>query len=96
MKRSLFHREISIGHIVSDVSQSGFECSAMIELLPVFEQYKPMFEFFDDENNDPDKHLPFTEEWLEGWSMENHEGEIQDISFPAFYKNYTAISWRWG
>jgi hypothetical protein len=92
---NLFHRGKTVG-TVSDVKKTGFEYSAEISLLPIFEQYKPMFEFFDDENNNPDENLPFTEEWLEGWSMDNNEGTVQDISFPAFYKNYSVISWRWG
>ena len=50
----------------------------MVELLPVFEQYKPMFEFFDDENNDTDKNLPFTEEWLEA----DKRKYVRDYSLP--------------
>jgi hypothetical protein len=79
-------RLASLAHTVSTKlghQPDGMGCCADIQLLPAAEQYKPIFEFLIDEEP------PFSEEWLNGWEMEDNGGKKQDIFTPCIDNNYT-------
>lgn len=89
----LFHRSKLIGEI-KNVEYSDMWFAGNIELLPAAEPFKPLFDFLiDEERNHEDP--PFNEETLEGWSIEDDQGENHSIFAPAIDNNYTTIEWRW-
>jgi hypothetical protein len=65
-----------------------------IELLPEAEPFIPLFDFMIDEERNHEE-LPFSEELLEGWSIEDDQGVERSIFVPAIDNNYTTIEWRW-
>lgn len=65
-----------------------------IELLPEAELFKPLFDFLIDEERNHEE-PPFSEELLQGWSIEDDDGVEREIFAPAVDNNYTTIEWRW-
>lgn len=89
----LLHRGTPIG-IVTNKQPDEMGCCGHIQLLPAAEPFKPMFDFLIDEERNHEN-PPYNEEWLEGWSMEDDDGKIQEIFIPCIDNNYTTIEWRW-
>lgn len=89
----LLHRSKLIGEI-SNVEVSDMWFVGEIHLLPAAEPFKPLFDFLIDEERN-DQEPPFSEEVLEGWSIEDADGVTHSIFAPAIDNNYTTIEWRW-
>ncbi len=89
----LLHRAKPIGIITNVVPEdTGF--AGDLELLPAAEPFKPLFDFLVDEeriNEEP----PFSEQILDGWSIEDDQGTNRPIWAPAIHDSYRLILWRW-
>lgn len=92
----LFHREKLVG-LISDVSRDDtFSMSGRIELTDAGNEYKQIFSFLTDEekmNRGDEQELPFREEDLDGWSIEDESGERLTIMAPGVYDD-GEICWR--
>lgn len=89
----LFHRGKEIGEI-KNVEGSEMCFAADISLSSEAERFKPLFDFLIDEERNHEE-PPFSEEILEGWSIEDDQGINHPIFAPAIDNNYTTIEWRW-
>lgn len=89
----LLHRNKVLG-IIKNVFPEEMGLAGDIELSPAAEPYKPLFDFLvDEERNHEDP--PFSEELLDGWSIEDDDGTEKPIWVPALTNNYKIIMWRW-
>lgn len=89
----LLHQSKPIG-MIKNIDPDGMGFVADIELLPAAEPFKPLFDFLIDEQRNSQE-PPFSEELLEGWSIEDENGVVRAIFAPAIDNNYTTIEWRW-
>jgi hypothetical protein len=89
----LLHRAKLIG-LIKNVGPDEMGLAGNIELLPEAEPFKPFFDFLIDEERNHEE-PPFSEELLEGWSIEDDHGVEREIFAPAVDNNYTTIEWRW-
>ncbi len=89
----LFHRKTLIG-LIKNVGPDEMGLAGNIELLPAAESFKPLFDFLIDEERNHEE-PPFSNELLEGWSIEDDNGVEREIFVPAIDNNYTTIEWRW-
>jgi len=89
----LLHRSKPIG-LIKNVDSDGLGFVANIELLPAAEPFKLLFDFLIDEERNSEE-PPFSEEMLEGWSIEDENGVVHTIFAPAIDNDYTTIEWRW-
>jgi hypothetical protein len=89
----LLHRTNLIG-LIKNVGSAEMGLVHNIELLPTAEAFKPLFDFLiDQECNHQEP--PFSEEILEGWSVEDEAGVDRPIFTPAIDNNYTTIEFLW-
>ncbi len=89
----LLHRTKTIG-LIKNIDPDGSGFVANIELLPDAEPFKPLFDFLIDEERISEE-PPFSEDVLEGWSIEDENGVVHSIFAPAIDNGYTTIEWRW-
>lgn len=89
----LLHRNKVVG-VISNVGPDEMGLCGNISLLPEAEPFKPIFDFMiDEERNHEDP--PFSNDFLEGWSIQEDDGTQRKIFIPAIDNNYTTIEWRW-
>lgn len=89
----LFYRKKLIG-LIKNVGPNEMGLTGNIELLPEAEPFIPLFDFMVDEERNHQE-PPFSEELLEGWSIEDDQGVERSIFVPAIDNNHTTIDWRW-
>jgi hypothetical protein len=89
----LLHRAKLIG-LIKNGGPDEMGLAGNIELLPEAELFKPLFDFLIDEERNHEE-PPFSEELLQGWSIEDDDGVEREIFAPAVDNNYTTIEWRW-
>lgn len=93
----LFHREEVVGTITNIEVMDMFNWTGDIELTPAAAAFSEMFAYYDDEKaRDPespnDDELPFPEELLDHWFIEDENGK-RSISWPVI-RNGNEVYWR--
>lgn len=92
----LYHNSTLIGTI-TDACANGFDMHGIINLLPSAEQYKPIFEYFQNQERPQPEEPPFEEHLLENWFIENEQNRRQEIGLPGIFDldNRKHIMWRY-
>jgi hypothetical protein len=91
----LYHKNNLIGTISNVAPEDTFEMSGDIELTSLSEQYRPMFTYLTDEDAlKSGADLPFDEEYLGDWFLEDDLGERKEIACPGIYYEDNEVFWR--
>ncbi|CAN5361395.1 hypothetical protein BH11CYA1_BH11CYA1_35930 [soil metagenome] len=93
---NLYHNSTRVGTI-TDASSNGFDTHGIIKLLPSSEQYKPIFEYFQNQERPKSDAPPFEEHFLENWFIENEQNQLQEIGLPGIFDldHRKHIMWRY-
>jgi hypothetical protein len=93
---NLYHNQTLIGKI-EGVSPNGFDFHAAIELTPESKQYEQLFEYWTDDEKNPADEGQFADQLFENWSVEDYDGERQEIYLPGIFmvNGVWEIMWRY-
>lgn len=93
VKLKLYHGENLIGVISNVAPEDNYEMNGDIQLMPVFEKYKPLFScLLANDGLTTGGELPFDDSYLEGWFLLDESGNRKPIDIPAIENN--EIIWR--
>ncbi|MBA4079007.1 MAG: hypothetical protein C0508_28510 [Cyanobacteria bacterium PR.023] len=92
----LYHGNTLVG-IITNACDNGFDMHGFINLLPSAEQYKPIFEYFQNQERPQSEEPPFEEHLLENWFIEDEQNQRQEIGLPGIFDldNRKHIMWRY-
>lgn len=91
----LYHKNTLIGSITNASPEDMFEMSGDIHLTREAEVYRSVFEFLtDEERMSSGAEPPFAAEYLEGWFLEDEDGNRKEIVCPGIYFDDREVFWR--
>lgn len=91
----LYHNTDLIG-IIKSADSNGFDMHGKIELTEKAAAFKPVFEFFENPENDSVE-PPFAEDILWNWKMVDEDGKSAEVGLPGIFDEAdgTHIMWRY-
>jgi hypothetical protein len=91
----LYHKDRLIGLISNIAPEDTFEMSGDIALTAVAQEYKEKFAYLSDEDALTNgTNPPFDESFLNGWYLEQPDGERKPIDCPGICFPDGEVFWR--